>query len=320
MGNTCPYTFAVAILLLSAAGLAQTPPAPPSFEVASVKPAPPIVPAQVLGGKIHIGMSVDGARVDIGNLSLMDLLWRAYRVRPYQISGPDWLSGQRFDIAAKLPEGVGADQVPEMLQALLAERFKLVAHTEGKERPVYGLVVGKSGAKLKASDAESPAPAGSDPATQASGSSQMSFSRDANGLTISGGSRLGAGPAHISLGANGALHVEATKMTMERFAELLSSLVDRPVVDMTGIKGDYDVALDLSREDLRNAASAAGVTMPVRPMRGGDAGMVQAPTASDPSGASIFTAVEQLGLKLEPRKDRLTTIVIDRVEKMPTEN
>ena len=318
MGNTCPYAFAVAILLLSAAGLAQTPPAPPSFEVASVKPAPPIVPAQVLGGKIHIGMSVDCARVDIGNLSLMDLLWRAYRVRPYQISGPDWLSGQRFDIAAKLPEGVGADQVPEMLQALLAERFKLVAHTEGKEQSVYGLVVGKNGAKLKASDTETPA-GGPAAAPPASGSSEMSFSRDANGLTISGGGRLGAGPAHISMGANGALHVEATKITMERFAELLSSLVDRPVVDMTGIKGDYDIALDISREDLRNAASAAGVTMPVRPMRAGNAGM-QAPAASDPSGASIFTAVEQLGLKLEPRKDRLTTIVIDHVEKMPTEN
>jgi uncharacterized protein (TIGR03435 family) len=308
--------------LSSAPGFAQTPPAPPAlpaFEVASVKPSPPIVAAQVLGGKIHIGMSVDGARVDIGNLSLRELLWRAYRVRPYQISGPDWLGGQRFDIAAKLPEGTNAGQVPEMLQALLAERFKLVAHTEGKEQSVYGLVAGKNGAKLKVSDAP-PGPAGPPAAPPAGESSQMSISRDANGVTISGGSRLGAGLAHVSMGANGALHLEATQVTMERFADLLTSLVDRPVVDMTGIKGNYDVGLDLSMEDMRNVAGAAGVMMPMRPMRGGDAGMRQSPVASDPSGSSIFTAVEQLGLKLEPRKDRVTLIVIDHVEKMPTEN
>src|SRR5260370_14808764 len=119
-----------------------------AFEVASIKPAAPLNPRQLMMGQQRVGMKVDAARVDIANLSLADLVRIAYRVKPYQIAGPDWMKGDRFDILGKLPEGASPDQVPEMLQELLAQRFKLAVHRETKEHAVYALVVGKNGPKL----------------------------------------------------------------------------------------------------------------------------------------------------------------------------
>src|SRR5678816_830986 len=76
-----------------------------SFEVASIKPAEQITPAMIASGKLHLGMSIDGARVDIGYMSLADLIPVAYNVKPFQVAGPEWMRSQRFDIIAKLPEG-----------------------------------------------------------------------------------------------------------------------------------------------------------------------------------------------------------------------
>jgi uncharacterized protein (TIGR03435 family) len=125
------------------------------FEVASVKPAQPM--ESQAPGKLHIGMQIDGARVDIGNMRLADLIPVAFKVKYYQVSGPDWLSADimsapRFDVMGKMPDGATADQVPEMLQALLADRFTMAFHRESKEHAVYALVVGKGGPKLKESD------------------------------------------------------------------------------------------------------------------------------------------------------------------------
>src|ERR1035441_9283141 len=148
------------ILLVLAAGtaLGQT----PAFEVASVKPAAPLDRSQMLSGQMHVGMKVDAARVDIGSMSLAELIRVAYRVKAYQVSGPDWMASERFDVLAKLPEGASSGQVPEMLQALLAERFKLSVHRESKEHAVYALVVGKNGPKLKESAPDADAPAAND--------------------------------------------------------------------------------------------------------------------------------------------------------------
>ena len=137
------------LVLAAGAALGQTPVAGPAFEVASVKPAGPLDAGQLRSGQRHVGMSIDAARVDIGSLSLADLIRIAYRVKPNQISGPDWMASERFDVLAKLPEGASRDQVPEMLQALLAERFKLAVHREVKEVGVSSLVVAKGGPKFK---------------------------------------------------------------------------------------------------------------------------------------------------------------------------
>ena len=303
------------ILLVLAAGaaLGQTPGPGPAFEVASVKPAAPLDRSQMLSGQMHVGMKVDAARVDIGSMSLAELIRVAYRVKAYQVSGPDWMASERFDVLAKLPEGASSAQVPEMLQALLAERFKLTMHRESKEHAVYALVVGRNGPKLIESAPDADAPAATNDANP---QVRISGRGENTQVTISGGQ---IGTAHMSMGPNGTMHLEAPKMNMAAFADTLSRFFDRPVVNLTELQGTYQLELDLSMEDLRNAARTMGL---MGPGMGGGRGGAQSPAdaASDPAGLSIFAAVQQLGFKLEPRKVALDFVVIDHLEKAPTEN
>ena len=296
-------------LVLAGAALGQT----PAFEVASVKPAAPLDRSQMLSGQMHVGMKVDAARVDIGSMSVAELIRIAYRVKAYQVSGPDWMASERFDVLAKMPEGATSEQVPEMLQALLAERFKLTMHRESKEHAVYALVVGKNGPKLKESAPDADAPAATNDANP---QVRISGRGENTQVTISGGQ---IGTAHLSMGPNGTMHLEAPRISMAAFADTLSRFFDRPVVDLTELKGTYQLALDLSMEDLRTAALTMGI---MGPGMGAGRGAVRPPAdaASDPGGLSIFAAVQQLGLKLEPRKVAIDFVVIDHLEKAPTEN
>ena len=296
-------------LVLAGAALGQT----PAFEVASVKPAAPLDRSQMLSGQMHVGMKVDAARVDIGSMSVAELIRIAYRVKAYQVSGPDWMASERFDVLAKLPEGASSAQVPEMLQALLAERFKLTMHRESKEHAVYALVVGKNGPKLKESAPDADAPAATNDANP---QVRISGRGENTQVTISGGQ---IGTAHMSMGPNGTMHLEAPRIGMAAFADTLSRFFDRPVVDLTELKGTYQLALDLSMEDLRTAALTMGI---MGPGMGAGRGAVRPPAdaASDPGGLSIFAAVQQLGLKLEPRKVAIDVVVVDQLEKAPTEN
>jgi uncharacterized protein (TIGR03435 family) len=322
------FSAGVGALCLVSALLAQS--SAPVFEVASIKVAPPLDPAKIMAGKLHIGMSVDAARVDIGNLSLADLIRIAYKVKPYQVSGPDWMAAQRFDILAKMPEGVTKEQVPEMLQALLADRFKLTIHRDSKEHAVFAMVVGKNGSKLKEAepDAAPPAPAADAPAKPGGmvigtgdGQVRLDRSTDGKGATVAGGP---FGQMKISMGEAGMMRMEFARITMPALAEMLSRFTDRPVVDMTELKGNYQVPLDLSMDEMRNvakaAASQAGIALPMGGGGGGDPSRSPADAASTPAGGSILSAVQQLGLKLEPRKTPVETIVVDHLEKTPTEN
>lgn len=354
-------TLSVGFALTSTIAFSQTAPAPLAFEVASVKPVGPLNPGMMGGGKINIGMKVDAARVDIGSLSLADLIRIAYRVKPYQISGPSWMGVERFNIQGRIPDGATAEQVPEMLQALLAERFKLTIHRESKEHAVYALVVGKGGPKLKESPPDAPAPApdslakgsqardlsktepsktelsinnppAKDPAAKAPGKPEQAFAMNGGAMRVSGdmqgkGMLIKGGPngtSRMTMTPGGNMLMEMEKVTLTTFADMISGFVDRPVLDMTELKGTYQVSLELSMEELKNRARMAGVNIP-----GAAAGATAGPAgeggrpadaASDPSGLSIFSSVQRLGLKLEPRKAPVDLIVIDHLEKMPTEN
>jgi uncharacterized protein (TIGR03435 family) len=194
---------------------------------------------------------------------------------------------------------------------------------------VYALVVGKGGPKMKESPADAPAPAaaaksdaapgdaGADAAPAKDAEPQIKFHRESDG---SGTATVHTpeGNTKMSYGPNG-MHLEMEKVTMPKLAEALSRFVDRPVVDLTELKGNYQVALDLTMADLMSAARSAGMAMPGAAPVSGDAGKLPSDAASDPSG-SIFKSVAQLGLKLEPRKLPLDRIVVDHIEKMPTEN
>src|SRR5581483_6279173 len=99
-------------------------------------------------------------RVDYGGLTMNRLLAVAFRLQPYQLpKGPSWWDSDRFDMLGTMPEGATQEQVPEMMQWLLVERFCLVAHGETKEMQAYALVVGKEGVKMKPADpADDPPP------------------------------------------------------------------------------------------------------------------------------------------------------------------
>src|SRR5438105_4980500 len=99
------------ILAVGVALAVQAPTAPPAFEVATVKPASlsAITPAAIQSGRLRVGMTVSEGRVDIGFMSLTDLIRTAYDVKPYQVVGPDWMASLRFDITAKLPDGATKD-------------------------------------------------------------------------------------------------------------------------------------------------------------------------------------------------------------------
>ena len=325
--------FAQATLVPGAPG-APGAPAAPAFEVASIKPAAPITsltPAMIQSGKLRIGMTVVGSRVDIGFMSLADLIRTAYDVKPHQISGPDWMAAERFDITAKLPDGATKDQVNVMLQALLAERFKLTVHHETKDRPVYALIVGKGGSKLKESEPETDADVakadaakkGAPPPMMVVNGQSMTATQSRDGMTatIAGGP---TGPIKVSVGPAGE-HFEASRMTLAAFAEMLTPMVDRPVVDMTDLKGTYQLSFDIPLAEIMAMASklmaTAGMTMPAGlPSGATGGGSSSAPTSSDPSGVSIFQSVQQLGLKLDARQAPTDVIVIDHVEKTPTED
>lgn len=295
----------------------QTTAAALAFDVASIKPSEPITPAMVQAGRIHAGMRIDGSRVDIGNFTLLQLITKAYDVKTYQVQGPSWMTpvAQRFDIVANLPAGATKEQVPQMLQALLAERFKLVIHRDTKEHNVYALVVAKSGAKIRQTQETVPAGEGAAPNPAITGSSSVTINQSKDGASeVSDGA--GLRQKMIPSADGKSIRFEISKASMALLADGLSPLVDRPIVDMTELKGNYDVAFEVSRQELLNLARAAGANVPASAP---DASAPPADAASDP-GNSVFTAIESLGLKFEPRKAPLLMIVVDKSEKMPTDN
>ena len=216
---------AVVILILFPAYAAvcqiQTPTQIPRFEVASIKLSSPA------GGGTQIGVS-PGGTFTARNVTVRTLIQQAYDLREFQVSGgPGWLDAQLYDIVAKGNGIAGSDdemrkitdeqrkafkaQFLLKLQTLLAERFQLKVRRETKQLPIYALVIGKSGAKIKS--------AGGEPSL--------------GGLTVRGGDA-------------GQMVLTGNSVSMAALARLLSSRVDHTVVDMTELKGDYDFKMSFS--------------------------------------------------------------------------
>ena len=147
----------------------------PIFEVASLKPAPPFSLEKMQSGQLHVA-SIAGSQASFQIESLRDLLVYAFRVKPYQISGPSWIRDGRWDIVAKLPEGTSQDRVPEVVQSLLIERFDLATHHESRENPAYDLIVDKVGPKLRPSSPEDEFTSSKDGASTSTRSSIGRFS------------------------------------------------------------------------------------------------------------------------------------------------
>jgi uncharacterized protein (TIGR03435 family) len=237
-------------------------PKKPAFEVASIRP-------DVFGSHPRSIQYSAGGRFTASNVPLRALIDEAYGLRDFQVSGgPDWVNRDQFNIAAKAEGDASKGQVRVMLQTLLAERFQLVLRQESKEVSVYTLTVGKTGPKLK----------------------EVKLDED----NATRGMRFG-----------GIGRIAGAMATMPQLVVMLSdiklngsAILDRPVLDRTGLTGVYDFKLEWSAEE--QSADRA--------------------TSTNPAGPSIFTAVqEQLGLKLESTKAPVEFFVIEQAAK-PTEN
>jgi uncharacterized protein (TIGR03435 family) len=277
-------------LLASASVFAQSPRI--EFEVASIRPSSP---ATSTGG-----VRIDRAQIHYARFPFREFVARAYRVRVSQVLGPEWMSSERLDIDAKLPEGAMQEQIPEMLQALLADRFALKQHREQKEMPMYSLTLGKSPLRLK----ESPP----DPDATARNEALVNVTVAVGGAGTA--VDLGHGSSYtLSFGGK----FDGKRMTAEILAATLERYCDRPVVNTTGLTGTYDVVFEVSPEESQalgvRAAVNAGVRLPP-----------QAMSLLDTGGNPLIVAVEQLGLKLDPRKAPVDVLVVDGARRTPIEN
>ncbi len=281
-------------ILLPALLLAQS----PQFDVASVRP---FNPGQ---GQVAAGIHFDGAQVRGVGLSLRDYLATAYRFKATLISGPDWTAKERYDIQATLPDGSSKAQVPEMLQALLADRFQVKLHKEKKEFPIFALVLAKGPLKLK----ELPP----DPNADKVNDEPVGMANVATIAVVGNGVSVQyARGASISVGNN---RIEVIKLPLWVFARNLERYSDRQIVDMTGLTGSYTFAIDVTPEDYMAMMIRSAV------LRGQNI-MPEAQKLLDATPASALSdALQQVGLKLESRRAALDIIVIDSALKTPTAN
>ena len=263
----------MAALLVSGAAWGQ-PSEALSFEVASVKPIPP---AEAPAWRRPV---VGPDRIEFHNVTLWYCVSYAYRMKSYQMSGPEWLRHARYDIVAKGPQGTRREDLPQMMQGLLRERFKLQAHQETREIPVLVLTVGKDGPKLKDAAAES-------------GDGQ-------------GGAQVG-----MSTSETGGERLEIKGGGMATLVNTLTGLLGRPVVDKTGLTGRYDFALEFSRSETAGPNATGGFNEPPP--------LPPPPPGAEP-GLSIYTSIQQLGLKFVPQKMPMTVLVVDGADRVPVEN
>lgn len=182
------------------------PAAPPAFEVASVKP-------NSSGDRNTMFQITPGGRFHCSNVSPQMLIIMAYDLKPNQLTGgPSWLDSVKYDITAKAEGPEEPERLKQMMQTLLADRFKLAFHRETKDLPIYELVTAKNGPKLH-------------PSAEDARKNQQQFARMGRGM------------------------MDLQQMTMANFADHLSRLVGRNVFDRTGIAGTYDIKLEWTPDE-----------------------------------------------------------------------
>jgi uncharacterized protein (TIGR03435 family) len=281
---------AVVCLLIAGPGLAQK---PPEFEVASIKPTPEGANPTAAA----IGLRITGSNVRISGLSLRDYIGMAYSLEPPQVIAPEWTAQIRFDIAGNLPADGTREQIPQMMQALLVDRFDLRVHKEQREFSIYALVVGKGGLKIKGTplDPNAPKPA----------------AIEAGGAGSAAGIVINMGGGTFTLASN---KLEVKNMAMVDLAAALTRFAERKTIDATGNTDRFDFSLDLTQEDyqfaMMRAAVNNGVVLPPQVLRFLD---------SAPSNV-LGQYIARTGLELEERRAPLDVVVVDSVAREPKAN
>jgi uncharacterized protein (TIGR03435 family) len=243
----------------------------PKFEVASVKPVPndPIGDSdgvtflrQFVQQNLRIGEIPMTApdRVDLQQWTLRDLIAAAYGVRSSQVSGPDWLSHERFDIEAKVPLGTPKGELNDMLQSLLAERFALSAHSLAHNEQVYALTVEEGGPKLT-------------PAASPRDHSQILSEEGQKDQAMQGLAALTKQmkTVHQNASVAGFSTRSWPSITLEELAKRLEPFTGTPVMDQTGLTGRYSVMIEISNDPdsentIFNALAKLGLKLERRKM------------------------------------------------------
>ena len=257
------------------------------FEVATVKPGAP--DARPIPAEIEEQVRFQGGpgsstpdQIDYKSVTLQLLLRRAYSVKADQVIGPDWLTSDRYDISAKVPVGSNQEQVRLMLQRLVADRFHVRMHRDTKKLSVYTLTVAKGGPKLQPPEV---VPVITDPEER-----RAELRKQSLALLQQAQARMAAG------GPRSLRNFFLKKATVEKFAEMLSGYVQRPVKDQTQLTGSYSFHLEWVPD-------------------GGQ------PGSDGLSGPTIFAALEeQLGLTIKASNDEFEVLVIDGAERVPESN
>jgi uncharacterized protein (TIGR03435 family) len=238
----------------------------------------------------------DPGRISFTNVTLVNIILRAYDMMAFQLSAPEWMSSRKYDVAAVIPAGTSQEQCNRMLQALLAERLNLTVHHESRSLQGFDLIAGRGEPKLKASAASStPAPGTSDgpPKTDSEGYPEVTGS----GLMMMEGAKAGGVIVFLT----------AKSQPLSALVHLLSREFQMPIDDHTGLQGNFDFKLTF-------APKPPGALPPP-------------PSADSPSNGAddvapnLTTAVQQqLGLRLNARRVPTDILIVDRADQLPTQN
>jgi uncharacterized protein (TIGR03435 family) len=268
-----------------------------SFEAASIKVAK--------GGRN--GLATSPGRIT-GIATLKTLLLRAYGVKDYQVAGPRWIDSERYELNAKIRDGATREEVAAMLRTLLTERFRLVLRRESRVLPAYELRIAKSGPKVHASATGMASIDDSAPAN-------AKLIRGADGLPeLAPGTDVPRTYAVVMSGSDGLLYkVWARRETMPGLADRIAAQLGRPVIDASGLGGQYDFAFAWAVE------SAGGVV----PRTGPPPDQIESlgtPVLGD-ANVTIFRAIEkQLGLTLRPVKRPIEMLIVEAGDPAPSGN
>ena len=335
-------TTAALSLTLICSAFAQSTDPTLTFEVATIKPA---APPSMTGGRVAIRMgpsggpgTADPGQINYTFMNLHQLIAMAWGLKNYQVTGPSTIDTDRYEITAKVPRGATKDDVKVMLQNLLKSRFGLKYHEDKKEMAVYALVAAKNGPKLTESADQSDPVAAPPAAPPSEGGPNATagpppppdpknFKMGRDGMPMMQG-RPGNFSNAMMMTPNGArMKIAGKQVTVAQLADSLSTQLDKPCVDMTGLTKRYDIALDFAPDVNAMQGKMGGMMLPPgAPNVGGEmhgAGPApDGPRAGNPEdAATLFTALgEQLGLKLESRKAPVQLFVVEEVSKSPTEN
>ncbi len=291
------------ILLLTAPLLADG----PEFEVASIKPF--VIPQNfaIRVGSVGGPGTTDPTHLNTSATSLRNLLQSAFDVKNFQIVSPEPLN-EMFDFALGLPENATKDDVKIMWRNLLISRFGLKYHIEQREFQVDELLIGSKGHKLTENkDADPPPP---DPS-----SGPVAIKMDNEGRPI----LPRPGLINFMTSNNGTVtaRMVAKAQPLSALATNLSNQFSHPVVDKTGLTGKYDFFVEYTPADSR---AIAGILAPPPPP-GAAGANIPTPTAAADPGVDIATAVQQqLGLRIAKGKGMLDVVIVDKIERTPTEN